>query len=286
MVQLIASDTRDTRDTHGTHDVRRAREAPHHHVVPEARGTAAEPAVAEADNVALRELRHEIGNALTPALGYANYLLRRLPAWTDERDRRALAAIAGSLRRVGRLIAAPAAAEAASAAAPWCDLRAALAEALSQVPDERYGDLVVHVPPDEPLEGDWAGEHVVQVLANLLDNAVKYSVPGTPISVEVSAPADAVRLIVRDRGIGIPPEDVEAVFRGHRTVEARQTAAGSGIGLPLCRRLVEAMGGRLRAVSRPGEGSAFVLTLPRTSRPEPAAACAAHGLLPAGGDGA
>lgn len=278
MVQLIASDTRDT------HDVGDAREALRCHFVPEARGSKAEPAVAEAENVALRELRHEIGNALTPALGYANYLLRRLPAWTDERDQRALAAIAGSLRRVGRLIAATSSTEAASSATPWCDLRAALAEALSQIPDERYGDLVIHVPPDEPLEGDWAGQHVVQVLANLLDNAVKYSAPGTPIGVEVSASPDAVRLTVRDRGIGIPPEDVETVFRGHRTTAARQTAAGSGIGLPLSRRLVEAMGGRLRAVSRPGEGSTFVLTLPRTGRHEPAAAGAAHGLLPAGGN--
>jgi two-component system, OmpR family, sensor histidine kinase MprB len=114
-------------------------------------------------------------------------------------------------------------------------------------------------------------EQIVQVLANLLDNAIKYSLPGTPIEVETCRIRDGARdwalITVRDHGIGIDREATEVVFSGYRTAAACRTAPGSGLGLELSRRLVEAEGGQLWVTGMPGCGSTFYARLP-LARPE------------------
>jgi signal transduction histidine kinase len=214
----------------------------------------------------LRELRHEVGNALTTVSAHAQLLLRRLSPEADPRERQALVAIQDGLLRASRLL------RPAPAAFPpnRCDLQALVALAISQVPPERVPDLVVIVRPGTPVVGRGHPERIVQVLANLLDNAVKYSRPGTPIEVETYWLADAATdwalIVVRDKGIGIDQAEIEAIFAGHRTAAASQTALGSGLGLQLSRRLIEAEGGQLWATVLPGAGSAFYVKLPLTSR--------------------
>src|SRR5690348_13443776 len=97
-----------------------------------------EPVPEPEDPPELRELRHEIGNTLTAASAHLQLLLRRLPAWADTRDQRALRGIQDALLRANRLVKPPGAGLPQSV----CDLQALVTLALSQVPPERADDLV------------------------------------------------------------------------------------------------------------------------------------------------
>jgi signal transduction histidine kinase len=211
----------------------------------------------------LRELRHEVGNALTVASAHAQRLLRRLPESFDKRDRAALEAIRESVERAMHLLDSAISAHAANGT----DLRALVARATMAVPSQRRDDVHVHVLDPAPLAGGWDDERILQVLVNLLSNAAKYSAAGSPISVELGRFGSMAQVVVRDQGIGIAPEDQEAIFNGYRTGAGRRIAAGSGIGLRVSRRLAEEQGGRLWVTSAAGRGSAFYCALPLGARP-------------------
>lgn len=117
-------------------------------------------------------------------------------------------------------------------------------------------------------------ERTEEILANLLDNADKYSPPGEPV--EISLRADSVEIViaVRDRGDGIPQAELSRVFERFYRADGSdsQTAYGYGLGLYVCRLLAEAQGGRIWAENHPEGGAVFSLALPVTpSGEEPAA---------------
>ncbi len=127
--------------------------------------------------------------------------------------------------------------------------------------------------PDRPVTQVRAGltgtaladaGRVEQVINNLVSNADKYSPRGTPIDVRVRREGDTVVVSVTDQGFGIPEDQREAVFeRFHRLGDhMTREAQGTGLGLHIARRLVDAMGGRIWVDSRVGEGSTFTFTLP------------------------
>ena len=106
----------------------------------------------------------------------------------------------------------------------------------------------------------------LQVLTNLLSNALRYTAPGGSVSVSARVEDSAVRFDVRDTGIGIPPEHLAHIFdRFYRVDPARSRAlGGSGVGLTIAHALAAAQGGELRAASAgAGYGSTFTFTLPR-----------------------
>jgi signal transduction histidine kinase len=105
---------------------------------------------------------------------------------------------------------------------------------------------------------------VEQVLANLVDNAIKYSPRGGPIRVRIWPTADGrVGLSVSDRGNGIPPEAIDHLFeRFYRVEGAVAGVKGAGLGLFICKSLVEAHGGQISVESAPGVGTTFSFTLP------------------------
>jgi signal transduction histidine kinase/DNA-binding response OmpR family regulator len=105
-----------------------------------------------------------------------------------------------------------------------------------------------------------------QVLYNLLSNAIKYTPEGGLVRVDASEEDGWVRIAVTDSGIGIAQEDLDAVFEEFRQVgEPSERQEGTGLGLALTRRLVEAHGGRIEVQSRRGEGSRFTVLLPSPS---------------------
>jgi signal transduction histidine kinase len=152
------------------------------------------------------------------------------------------------------------------------DLPAAIGSAVILVRERatRHG-LAVELSVDDRL-GPFVGDErkIRQVLLNLLSNAVKFTPEGGRIQVR-AAPADgAVEISVSDTGIGIAPEDQEAIFQEFRQVgtDYARKREGTGLGLALARRFVDLHGGRIWVKSRPGEGSTFTFTLP--VRPWPA----------------
>src|SRR5436309_9310130 len=104
---------------------------------------------------------------------------------------------------------------------------------------------------------------VKQVLLNLLSNAVKFTPEGGWIDVRAGLANGTTEISVTDTGIGIAPEDHNAVFEEFRQVgKADKKAEGTGLGLALCRKFVELHGGRIWVKSQPGAGSTFTFTLP------------------------
>jgi two-component system phosphate regulon sensor histidine kinase PhoR len=104
-----------------------------------------------------------------------------------------------------------------------------------------------------------------QALTNLIDNAVKYSGPGSPVRISIRRTGTTVSLSVRDRGIGIPPKDLPRVFeRFYRVDRARsRELGGTGLGLAIVKHIALAHGGTVRAQSEPGAGSDFTIELPQ-----------------------
>lgn len=120
--------------------------------------------------------------------------------------------------------------------------------------------------PDEPIDVRCDPQRIEQVVSNLLSNAIKYSPRGGPVDVALAIEGDDAVISVRDRGIGIAPDELGTVFTPFRRQrEARQVAPGAGLGLSVVRRIVEAHGGAIAVESTLGEGSIFRARLP-TSR--------------------
>jgi signal transduction histidine kinase len=108
-------------------------------------------------------------------------------------------------------------------------------------------------------------KRVRQVLTNLVANALKYTDQGH-IEVALCLRNQVVEVQVRDTGAGIAPEDLDGLFDELRQGKKRGNGRGAGLGLAICRRLVELHGGTISADSLPGEGSRFLFTLPREGR--------------------
>ncbi len=113
--------------------------------------------------------------------------------------------------------------------------------------------------------GQWDRTRLEQILANLLSNAAKYGA-GRPVEVAVASNSETSRLTVRDHGIGIAPEHQARIFdRFERAVSVRHYG-GLGLGLWIVRQIAEAHGGSITVASTPGEGSLFIVELPKQTR--------------------
>lgn len=124
------------------------------------------------------------------------------------------------------------------------------------------------VPPDlPPITAD--SDKVEQIIANLLNNAIKYSPEGGAIKVEAKEEGDAVVLSVADQGVGIDSAQMPRLFQPYGRLKSEHTGTvrGTGLGLYLTKHLVEAHGGRIWVESEPGKGSTFLVSLPRSPKP-------------------
>jgi light-regulated signal transduction histidine kinase (bacteriophytochrome) len=126
---------------------------------------------------------------------------------------------------------------------------------------EESGALVTH----DPLPTVLADEtQLTQLFQNLVGNAVKYQRPGVP-RVHISAAQDGGKkwiFSVQDNGLGIDPQYFERIFGVFQRLHKREEFAGTGIGLAICKKIVERHGGNISVESQPGKGSTFRFALP------------------------
>jgi light-regulated signal transduction histidine kinase (bacteriophytochrome) len=143
------------------------------------------------------------------------------------------------------------------------DLEKALRRALGNLKAaiDEAGAAVTH----DPLPALPADEvQLAQLFQNLVGNALKFRAARAPrIHVSVSEMDKFFEVGVRDNGIGIEPQYFERIFMVFQRLHNKGEYPGTGIGLAICKKVVERHGGQIRVESRPGEGSAFIFTLPK-----------------------
>jgi PAS domain S-box-containing protein len=130
----------------------------------------------------------------------------------------------------------------------------------------------VEVSGEDSVVGEWDRVRIEQVITNLFTNAMKFGA-GRPIDLRVEDGGPSARLVIRDRGVGITPEDAERIFERYEQATSARALGGLGLGLYIARQIVEAHGGTIRVESQPGAGSTFTVDLPK--RPAEALTAAA-----------
>ena len=155
----------------------------------------------------------------------------------------------------------------------WGDLRdpvRAVVEAHAEMAEHR-GIALTSAVPTSPVMLRFDRERIVQLLTNLIGNALKFTPRGGGVSVHLSTGTKEATIEVRDSGPGIPPDELPRIFdrfyRGTNTGEAR--ASGSGLGLAIVRSIVDMHDGEIDVTSDLGKGTVFRITLPREVAPEP-----------------
>jgi signal transduction histidine kinase/GAF domain-containing protein len=212
---------------------------------------------------------HELRTPLAAVYGAVRTLRREDVELSDEDRAQFLEMIESEATRLARivdqiLLAGQLDADAVELEVSECDLEQVAAGVIESA--------AVHVPESISLDltVDGAGpircdeNKLRQVLVNLVDNAVKYSPQGGRVELRVRSVNGSCHIEVADEGLGIPPDEHERIFEKFYRLDPQQTqgVGGSGLGLYICRELVERMNGRLRVESEPGKGSRFTVELP------------------------
>lgn len=215
-------------------------------------------------------ISHELKTPVSIIKGYAGTLRREDATFSQETLREGLAVIEDEADRLARQIQDLLDVSRLTAHGLRLDpsdfqmaqLAADVVRGLAGQADERW-EFELRFPDDmPPVQADY--ERTRQVLLNLGSNALKYSPEGGTIRIGGWAEGDHAVCYVSDQGIGIPPEEQEAIFQRFYRVDnrLRRETQGSGLGLYLVRAIVEAHGGQIWVESQLGKGSRFVFTLP------------------------
>jgi signal transduction histidine kinase len=222
---------------------------------------------------ALAALSHDLRTPLQAIVGFAELVEAEVLGPVNDQQRGALARIRMSSRHLRSLqeslfdyarLGAPN--EGEEGPTGVVDVATVAGEALAIVRADGHGHaFATDVAPGLRARAD--ADRLRRVLINLLSNAVRYTPPGGSVTVTASRTGDpqrGVAVSVADTGVGIAPELQRAVFEpGYRVPGAtRESGAGAGLGLAICREIVEQMGGTIAVASAPGRGSTFTIALP------------------------
>ena len=221
----------------------------------------------KADFVAV--IGHELRTPLTSIKGYAHTLVNRRRALPPETQEQSVRAIIAQSERLERLIEDLLYVSRVENNRPpvrlaWDDVVAVTATVAGDAQRRNEGRRIdVFGPPDLPILTDRI--KVEQIVAHLIDNALKYSPDRHPVTVTVQANDDVVSIAVGDRGPGIYSGDVARIFEPFTQLDSSSTRqhGGTGLGLYVCRTLSEILGGRIDVETALGKGSTFTLVLPR-----------------------
>ena len=222
---------------------------------------------------------HELRTPLTSILGQAQ-LARRYVDSDPVRASNAIERVIEQSVRMNRLVGdlldnARVTVGALSLQVVTFDLGLAIA---GMIPHYEHADvprITFHPPPEAPwVRGD--PDRITQIVGNLLDNALKYSPAGSPITVTLAIVADEAHLCVTDVGVGIAAEEHDRIFAPFYRADRTRNIAGTGLGLHISRRLAEQHRGRLWLEKDVTPGSGFTLALP-LAEPRPEAGFASAG---------
>jgi heavy metal sensor kinase len=212
-------------------------------------------------------ISHELRTPLTVVSGYLQSLLRRSNNLNDYQREALETAGAEADRTIKLLQDLLDLARADSGYTRYHLAPILLNDLVSEVADltGELGDRAIQVAAKNNVEAMVDRDRLKQVLINLLDNAIKYSEAVQPIELIVEQIDKQAIIRVRDRGIGIPLQDLSRIFeRFYRVDENRaRTTGGYGLGLAISKTLVEGMGGKIMVRSTVGEGSEFSIVLPK-----------------------
>jgi signal transduction histidine kinase len=243
-------------------------------------GCGSEPLVAQLQRaVRTRErilavVSHDLRDPLAAVTTGAMLLERHLGA-AQPHVRRLLGTIQRNVRHMERLIRdlldlASLRAGRISLAIRWCSVNGLAGEAVAlhdaAASAKGVALSLVELSPDEPVLCD--DQRMLQVLSNLLGNAIKFCKAGDRVELAARRTDAELELVVADTGPGIATDDLPHVFEPYWSAQRDQS--GTGLGLHIVRAIVEAHHGRVRVESAPDRGSIFVLTLPMTARAESA----------------
>ncbi|MBX5443893.1 HAMP domain-containing sensor histidine kinase [Sphaerobacter sp.] len=211
---------------------------------------------------------HELRQPLTTIVGYAQGLQRRAPPGLAEQDRRALDAIIEAVWRTRRIstdlhdAARLGVGQFTLQPAP-VDLVAVVLEVV-EAQAVSGGQHRLHLDAPEELTGCWDRERITQVVANLIDNAVKYSPDGGEVRTSLRQVGESAILTISDQGPGLSDDQQTRLFQPFSRV-GETTLVGSGLGLFIAKGIVESHGGRIWVDSAPNRGSTFTVRLPLRS---------------------
>ncbi len=218
----------------------------------------------------LSSMSHELRVPLNSVIGFSGVLLQGLPGpLTDEQQRQLEIILAAGRRLTATIddVLDISGIEAGKAEVEWEQFEldtmvASIADEYEPAARKRGVELGLD-RPDAPVRIVSDRRKVGKILQELLDNAVKFTSEGS-VLVEVVREADEASVRVRDTGIGINPQDLPDIFEEFHQAKLPDGGRpeGAGLGLAICRRLAELLGGSLTAESEPGSGSAFTLRLP------------------------
>jgi two-component system, OmpR family, sensor histidine kinase KdpD len=222
-------------------------------------------------NALLSSLSHDMRTPLASIEQAASALLQAPGEGGPPPQRDLAATILQESQRMGRLVSnllemTRVESGALQVQKEWQLLSDVVGVALLRTEEElRDHPVATALPPDLPLVP--VDEILLeQVFVNLLENAAKHTPPGTPVEIGAEPSADEVMVWVADRGPGLPSGEEERVFeKFHRASAA--PGAGVGLGLAICRGIVNAHGGRIWAESRPAGGTVFRFTIPIVGTP-------------------
>jgi PAS domain S-box-containing protein len=233
------------------------------------RDVSAERRVEQMKSDFVSTVSHELRAPLTSIYGFAETLLRRDVLFEEQERQTFLGYIASEAQRLTGIVDALLSVARLDAGdlqveLTPTDVRSVVSEVVTSAEQALANgySFVVEVP-DEPLAASADPEKLRQVLANLVDNAVKFSPEGATVTVEARRAGGAVEVRVVDEGVGVPPDERERIFRKfHRAEGSGRGRGGTGLGLFIARGLVDAMGGRIWVDSAEGRGSSFAFELP------------------------
>ena len=218
-----------------------------------------------------RRLAATVAHELRTPLAALQVGLEELRDGLVEPDAELITGLHDQSLRLGRLVddlTALSSAEATAFSMRWSELdlaELAATETAAQEPRLRAAGLTVSVVADEPVPVEGDADRLRQVLANLLSNCSRYCRAGDAVTVTVGRHDGAARLVVRDTGPGIPPDEIGHVFERSWRGSAAGAAPGLGLGLAVVRELVAAHRGTVRAESDGVSGTSVVLDLPLSS---------------------